>query len=64
MTDLEEAGWKKAQPKKSKEITQLDIKSIFKLVDVDCSGWVSRKVAFVSKYVFNLPRRQEWLQSC
>ena len=52
MADLEEAGWKKAQPKQSKEITQLDIKSIFKLVDVDCSGWVSRKVGFAFKCLF------------
>lgn len=45
MTDLEEAGWRKAKPKASKEITQHDIRSIFKLVDVDRSGWVSRSVS-------------------
>ena len=45
MKDLEEAGWKKAKSKKTNQITQTDIKQIFKMVDVDNSGVVSRSVS-------------------
>ena len=45
--ELEEAGWKKAKPKKVKEINQFDIKAIFNLVDVDRSGSVSRTVSIL-----------------
>ena len=43
--ELEAAGWKKAKPKKVKEISQFDVKAIFNLVDVDRSGAVSRTVS-------------------
>ena len=44
MAELEQAGWKKAGEKKAEEVTELDIKDIFKLVDMDNSGTVSRTV--------------------
>ena len=44
MAELEEAGWKKAQEKKAEEVTDVDIRSIFNLVDIDKSGTVSRTV--------------------
>ena len=45
MDDLEAAGWTKAKKKAEKAITQTDVKSIFKLVDVDRSGVISRSVS-------------------
>ena len=50
MDDLEAAGWTKAKKKAVKEITQTDVKSIFKLVDVDRSGVISRSVSQYKKY--------------
>ena len=44
MTELEEAGWKKAQDKAADQVTDVDIKSVFNLVDIDKSGTVSRTV--------------------
>ena len=44
MAELEEAGWKKAQEKAPEEVTDVDIRSIFNLVDIDKSGTVSRTV--------------------
>ena len=44
MEELEAAGWKKAKAKKVNEIKQMDIRSIFNLLDVDRSGSVSRIV--------------------
>merc|ERR1739838_829664 len=45
MGELEEAGWRKQKPKKGKEITEMDVKAIFRLVDVDKSGNISRTEA-------------------
>jgi len=45
MAELEEAGWRKVQPKKVKEITELDIRAIFRMIDVDKSGNISRTEA-------------------
>merc|ERR1712227_293270 len=42
---LEEAGWRKQKPKKAKEITDMDLKAVFRLVDVDKSGNISRTEA-------------------
>ena len=59
MAHLEEAGWRKQKPKKvlkqqvilysdsyyqAKEITDMDLKAVFRLVDVDKSGSISRTV--------------------
>ena len=44
MGELEEAGWKKAADKPADEVTDVDIKSVFSLVDADKSGTVSRIV--------------------
>ena len=44
MTELEEAGWKKAKDKAADQVTDVDIKSVFNLVDIDKSGTVSRTV--------------------
>ena len=63
MTELEAAGWKKAEEKTADQVkgydlvciseifstyqvTDVDIKSIFNLVDIDKSGTVSRTVSF------------------
>ena len=46
MAELEEAGWKKAADKKAEEVTEVDIRAIFNLVDMDNSGTVSRTVSF------------------
>merc|ERR1739838_879109 len=45
MAELEEAGWRKLKPKKGKGITEMDVKAIFRLVDVDKSGHISRTEA-------------------
>ena len=45
MEELEAAGWKKAKAKKVNEIKEMDIRSIFNLLDVDRSGSVSRIVS-------------------
>ena len=44
MTELEEAGWRKAKDKTADQVTDVDIKSVFNLVDIDKSGTVSRTV--------------------
>ena len=46
MLELEKAGWKKAQDKSADQVTDVDIKSVFNLVDIDNSGTVSRTVSF------------------
>ena len=46
MLELEKAGWKKAQDKSADQVTDVDIKSVFNLVDIDKSGTVSRTVSF------------------
>ena len=45
MGELEEAGWKQCGDKKAEEVTDVDIRSIFNLVDIDKSGTVSRTVS-------------------
>ena len=47
MAELEEAGWKKAKDKPADEVTDVDIKSVFTLVDADKSGTVSRTVSMI-----------------
>ena len=44
MAELEEAGWKKVADKTADQVTDVDIRSIFNLVDIDKSGTVSRTV--------------------
>ena len=44
MTELEDAGWRKAKEKAADQVTDVDIKSVFNLVDIDKSGTVSRTV--------------------
>ena len=51
MTELEEAGWRKAQDKAADQVTDVDIKSVFNLVDIDKSGTVSRTVGGASQSV-------------
>ena len=60
MAELEEAGWRKMKPKKilryiilqginfcfqTKDLSEMDVKAIFRLVDVDKSGNISRTVS-------------------
>ena len=73
MTELEAAGWKKAEEKTADQVsggyckynsislilplyqvTDVDIKSIFNLVDIDKSGTVSRTVTIYCLYFIAL----------
>ena len=45
MGELENAGWKKAKEKAADQVTDVDFKSVFNLVDIDKSGTVSRTVS-------------------
>ena len=45
MTQLETVGWVRVQRKESDELTELDIDEIFKMIDVDKSGSISRSVS-------------------
>ena len=45
MTQLEAVGWVRVQKKESEELTELDIDEIFKMIDVDKSGSISRSVS-------------------
>ena len=45
MTQLEAVGWVRVQRKESDELTELDIDEIFKMIDVDKSGSISRSVS-------------------
>ena len=44
MDQLETVGWQNVEKKDGKEMTELDISEIFKMIDVDKSGAVSRRV--------------------
>ena len=47
MKELEAAGWKKYQQKSvSNGVSEMDIKAVFKMVDVDKSGSISRRVRY------------------
>lgn len=48
MTQLETVGWVRVQRKESVELTELDIDEIFKMIDVDKSGSISRSVSCLS----------------
>ena len=45
MGQLESVGWQKVTKKDATEMTELDISKIFKIIDVDKSGSVSRMVS-------------------
>ena len=67
MTELEDAGWRKAQEKAADQVTDVDIKSVFNLVDIDKSGTVSRTVGghFPPPGKYSLkPRKPGWPPSC
>ena len=51
MKELEEAGWRKAKEKSADQVTDIDIKSVFNLVDIDKSGTVSRTVSLIREIV-------------
>merc|ERR1712083_496190 len=67
MAELEEAGWKKAKEKTADQVTDIDIKSVFNLVDIDNSGTVSRTEARMAAKLlekrFGIKDVKEWLQS-
>ena len=66
MEKLESVGWVKVTQKESNEITELDIKEIFNMIDVDKSGSVSRRVnigTIHNRFVIYFSR-QNWLASC
>ena len=45
MKQLEAVGWVRVQRKKPDELPELDIDEIFKMIDVDKSGSISRSVS-------------------
>ena len=45
MSQLESVGWVRVERKESDEITQLDVDEIFRMIDVDKSGAISRSVS-------------------
>ena len=47
MSQLESVGWVRVERKESEEITELDIDEIFRMIDVDKSGAISRSVSCV-----------------
>ena len=74
MTELEDAGWRKAKEKAADQVTDVDIKSVFNLVDIDKSGTVSRTVGghltfpssrpIQADNSFSKPRKPGWPPSC
>merc|ERR1712223_1757794 len=66
MTELEDAGWRKAQDKAADQVTDVDIKSVFNLVDIDKSGTVSRTEARLAEKLlekrFGIKDVKEWLK--
>merc|ERR1711953_720208 len=58
MEQLESVGWVRVEKKESFEMTELDVDEIFKMIDVDKSGAISRSVSsifncFFSQIAFN-----------
>lgn len=47
MRQLEGVGWKRVEKKESGELTEIDIDEIFKMIDVDKSGAISRSVGSI-----------------
>lgn len=55
MEELEDVGWRRFEKKEEgDEISDLDIKEMFKMVDVDKSGLVSRRVTEHHVLMYNL----------
>ena len=52
MEQLESVGWVRVEKKESFEITQLDVDEIFKMIDVDKSGAISRSVSYRKLLIF------------
>ena len=47
MEQLESVGWVRVEKKESFEITELDVDEIFKMIDMDKSGAISRSVSLI-----------------
>merc|ERR1712193_376451 len=66
MAELEDVGWKKAAEKTADQVTDLDFKSIFNLVDIDKSGTVSRTEARMAAKLlekrFGIKDVKEWMK--
>ena len=52
MANLEGSGWTKFKQDKCSDISDVDIKAAFKLVDVDKSGEISKTVIFSYLHLF------------
>merc|ERR1711936_1165076 len=67
MKELEEAGWRKAKEKSADQVTDIDIKSVFNLVDIDKSGTVSRTEARMAAKLlekrFGIKDVKQWLKT-
>lgn len=68
MSQLENVGWVRVEKKESEEITELDVDEIFRMIDVDKSGAISRSVSWQlsSDLHFTLlqSRKQDWPSNC
>ena len=53
MEELEKAGWKKSKDKAAYDITNSDTKDVFLILDVDCSGEISRTVRINIRILFD-----------
>ena len=52
MEQLESVGWVRVEKKESFEMTELDVDEIFKMIDVDKSGAISRSVSSIFNCFF------------
>ena len=46
METVKEVGWSRFAKKENSDISELDLRTVFKLVDIDNSGNISRTVSF------------------
>ena len=51
MEQLESVGWVRVEKKESFEITELDVDEIFKMIDMDKSGAISRSVSLILFFI-------------
>ena len=64
MATLEGSGWSKFKQDKCSDISDVDIKAAFKLVDVDKSGEISKTVRLVNLNSLFIPIFKELKMAC
>jgi Ca2+-binding EF-hand superfamily protein len=48
MDTVKELGWSRFSKKENSDISEMDLKAVFKLVDMDNSGNISRTVGYAA----------------